>query len=123
MNHAAEPLDLAAASTPASALPHRRNPVILAALVALGLAPGLITAVHVHRTHGPVRAALAAAGVTLALAAALLGVLLVFPPLAIACAAGCVLAALRAYDQARLTAASSWLSLAGLFAWCARWRS
>jgi glucose-6-phosphate-specific signal transduction histidine kinase len=87
----------------------------------LMLAPGVYTAVRVHARHGWMWAALAGIGMTLLGVALLLATVVAFAPLGLVLMVVCLLAALRAYDDGRFTAATAWTTAALLLAAVAGW--
>lgn len=93
---------------------------MLIALIAAALTPGALIVWRLRR-HGWLRAVLAGTGVTVLLAVGLLVSLIALAPLAILAAAGCALAALRAYDRGRLAVATGWMGLTAVCMWCAEW--
>jgi hypothetical protein len=96
--------------------------LLIAFLAALGLAPGVYTAVRLHARYGWIRGALAGIGVTVLGVVGLLSALVAFTPLAVVAAAACLLLGLRAYDRGRLITATSWTALAALFASFTGWQ-
>lgn len=95
--------------------------ILIAFLAALGLAPGVYTAVRLHARHGWVKAVLAGTGVTVTGVAALTSALVAFTPLPLVAALAFLLLGLRAYDAGRLVSATCWTALAGLLATLAGW--
>ncbi|WP_086765373.1 hypothetical protein [Streptomyces bobili] len=95
--------------------------MLLLALCAAALIPGLVTGWVVHRRHGWHRAALTAAGVTLATPFVLLSSFVVFPPLGFALGAAAALAALGAFDDGRIWTGVALAGAAGVAFSCAGW--
>ena len=88
---------------------------------ALMLAPGVYAAVRVQARHGWWWAIAAGVGVTFLGIALLLATVVAFAPLGLVLMVVCLLAALRAYDAGRLSAATAWTTVALLFAAVTGW--
>ncbi|MEV0441827.1 hypothetical protein AB0I84_05950 [Streptomyces spectabilis] len=94
--------------------------MLLAILIAAGLAPGALTAWQAYREHGGWhRAALTGLGVTAGLVLLVLGSLILFPPLATAAAAISAILALAAYGDGRIWTGSTWTCVMAVCLWCA----
>ncbi|MFF9894953.1 hypothetical protein [Streptomyces longispororuber] len=93
--------------------------MLLAILLAAGLAPGALAAWRAYREHGWRRAVLAGLSVTAGLAAVALGSLILFPPLATAGAAISAILALAAYGDGRVWTGSTWTCVMAVCLWCA----
>lgn len=95
--------------------------MLLLALCIAAVIPGLITGWLIHRRHGWQIAALAAAGVTLAMPFLLLSAFVVFPPLGFALGAAGAFAALSAFDDGRIWTGVALAGAAGVAFSCAGW--
>lgn len=87
------------------------------ALCIAGLAPGAATVWLLHQ-HGWLLAITAGVGVTASLPGLLIVAMIWFWPLAAVVAGGAALCALQAYDAGRVWAATAWVSVVLLAAWC-----
>ncbi|MGI5408704.1 hypothetical protein ACQEV9_18160 [Streptomyces chartreusis] len=92
--------------------------MILALLLAAALVPGAATA-WTLRHRGWALACAAGAAVTISLPGLAVSVLVLFPPLGLAAALACTIAALRAYDDGRVWAGTAWTAAAALAFTCA----
>jgi hypothetical protein len=94
--------------------------MLLFLLAVAALAPGACTA-WLLRRHGWPLAILAGAGVTLSLPLLLAGGFVVFPGLGVLAGMAACLAALSAYDDGRVWAATTWAGCAAAAFTCAGW--
>lgn len=96
--------------------------LLLAALCLAGLTPGIATGWYLHhKGHGWLLAAGAGTAVTLAMPAALLAPLVLFPPIGVVVGVLAVIAALHAYDEGRVWVAAVWAAAATIALSCAGW--
>lgn len=94
--------------------------MLIAALCLAALIPGAATA-WLLRARGALIAVLAGAAVTVSLPFLLLVSLAVFPPLGLIVAALAGVAALRAYDDGRVVAATAYAGVLAIACACAGW--
>lgn len=91
--------------------------MLLLALCIAGLAPGAATVWLLHQ-RGWLLAIAAGVGVTVSLPGLLIVAMIWFWPLAAAVAGGAAVCACQAYDDGRLWAATVWVSVVLVAAWC-----
>lgn len=94
---------------------------LVIAFAVVMLAPGVFAAVWVQRRYGWAWAVLAGAAVTALGISLLLALVVASAPLGLALMVACLLAALKAYDDGRLNAATGWTGLALLLAAITGW--